>query len=131
MELTPGECALYAQVVPVFVLAAVAAMRRWEGRAGIAFFSMAIGFGGMASWVALLAAKGGTGPVAGTFIAVTAGVCIALVTGTAALYPYADKMRAAGDAAAAKVRRRRKVFRMPRHHPHHDDERDDEGADGQ
>jgi hypothetical protein len=110
MRLSSGECALYAQVMPIFVLAVVAESAKYtRGPKAKHFnpmllFSLAAVFGCQSTLIALFDFRTGSGPVAGVFIRLSALACICL-TASLILAPhfiglalYVERRKAARSA---------------------------------
>lgn len=96
--MSASETALYAQVVPVFLIAVVAAqaLLRPSPLAGrlnpMWVFSAAIAFGTMSAWLALTAGDDGAGPIRAELIQTGANVCIALTAITAIFEPFVEPL---------------------------------------
>ena len=95
MTLSPTEVTFYAQVIPGFVIAAIAGSAFWERGPRARWvnpmwlFSAAILLGGMATITAIRHSDSGATGFAAVFISATSTACISLVVAVGALEPIA------------------------------------------
>lgn len=93
-----SEAALYAQVLPVFLLALIAAQALWRpsplaGRFNpMWLFSIAIAIGAIAAWAALTAGDDGAGVVRAVVIRTGANICIGMTAVCAIAEPFGDSL---------------------------------------
>jgi hypothetical protein len=92
-SLSAEQCSLYAQVIPVFLIAVIAVMRIWKPSplatlSTHLLFPAVVVLGSAAEVVALVDSAAGAGPVAAPFIILATTWCISITAMLAIAEPF-------------------------------------------